>query len=128
MDLAILNFAHICETAFLSQQGKLNIIGMFEQINAVQFPVKQAKMTLVMNLNLKEGKYPFKIRMIHEEKNTEVAKIEGELNCKKEGKTGLINEFLDVGFTESGQYAIEIWVNNEPTGKVPFAVHQVSQK
>lgn len=122
MDKATINFAHLCDTAFLSQQGKLNIIGIFEQVAVKKFPVRHPKITLALNLSLQEGIYPFKIRLIHVFSNTEVTKLEGELNCKKAGKTGLINEFVDIRFQESGEYAFEIWIDNEPTGKVSFKV------
>jgi hypothetical protein len=54
--------------------------------------------------------------------NTEIAKLEGNLECKKSGKTGLINEFVDMKFPKAGEYAFEIWVDNEPTGKVAFSL------
>jgi hypothetical protein len=128
MEKAKLNFAHICEMAFLSQEGKLNIIGIFEQVNVRTFPTRQPKMTLVMNLLLQKGKYPLKIRMVKEVSNKEVAKIHGEINCKKTGKTGFINEFRDIQFHEPGQYSVEIWIADEPTGIVNFLVKAVSQQ
>ncbi len=128
MEKAILNFAHICDMAFLSKDGKLNIIGIFERLNIVKFPVRQPKITFVMNLNLQEGEYPFKIRLVHVASNKEVAKMEGKINCKKKGKTGLINEFIDTVFPEPGEYAVEIWINDEPTGKVGFSLHHVHKK
>lgn len=32
MENVKLNFAHVCENAFLSQDGKINIIGDFDKI------------------------------------------------------------------------------------------------
>jgi hypothetical protein len=124
-----LNFCHACDMAFLSQTGKLNIIGIFEHINSDTYPFRYPRITLVMNITLETGKHPFKIRLVKTDDSKEaIRQVEGELNCKKAGRSGIINEFLDVPVEKPGEYAFEIWVDNEPSGKVAFQVQKIPKQ
>ena len=126
MSSSRLNFAHLCDTAFLSKDGKLNIIGIFENITAAKFPTRHPRMTLVMNLRLSKGTHPFKVRMAKDDDNSTVTQVEGNIDYKgDEGNAGLINEFLDITFQAPGKYSLEIWVDDEPVGengKIGFVV------
>ena len=44
------NFAHICDYATVSQDGKLSVLGIFGQINAAQVPVIHAQMFLAFEI------------------------------------------------------------------------------
>ncbi len=127
-----LNFAHLCDMAFLSKDGKLNIIGIFENITVSRFPARHPRMTLVMNLFLTKGAHPFKVRMVKDNDNSTVTQVEGniEFNGDK-GNAGLINEFVDITFHEAGKYSLEIWVDNEPigdNGKLNFVILEQGKK
>ncbi len=127
-----LNFAHLCDTAFLSKDGKLNIIGIFENIMVAQLPARHPRMTLVMNLHLTKGSHPFKVRMVKDDGNKTVTQVEGNIEYKsEEGNAGLINEFVDVTIDAAGKYSLEIWVDNEPVGengKLTFTVAERQNK
>ncbi|QQS59872.1 hypothetical protein IPN35_03315 [Candidatus Peregrinibacteria bacterium] len=130
MSKAIINFVHLCDLAFLSQEGKLNIIGIFENISSAVFPACHPKISLVMNVTLEKGEYPLLVRVVHEKNNEELAKISGKISCQKTGNVGIIHEFQNLSFSKPGQYAVEIWINNEPAGekgKIVFSV-SASQK
>lgn len=118
-----INFAHLCDMAFLSNTGKLNIIGIFENINIRKVPFKYSRITLVMNLALEKGKHSFKLRIAKVDTNTELAKIEGEINSHHGGPAGVINEFIDLVFNETGAYQAEIWIDNEPIKSIKFIVN-----
>lgn len=128
MSAAHLNFAHLCDLAFLSQAGKLNIIGIFEQISVARFPARHPKLTLVMNLTLAHGVHPFRVRLLKDKDNQTVAQIEGRLDVQTaSGNAGFINEFVDIVFDEPGKYSLEIWIDDEPideAGKLVFSVRQ----
>lgn len=121
-----LNFAHLCDMAFLSKDGKLNIIGIFENIVVSRFPARHSRMALVMNLRLTRGTHPFKVRMVKDKDNSTVTQVEGNIEFNgEEGNAGLINQFVDITFAEAGKYSLEIWVDNEPmgeNGKISFLV------
>lgn len=125
MNSTQLNFAHLCDMAFLSREGKLNVIGIFESIHAKQFPVKVPKMSLVINVKLDTGKHHFKIRMLKENSQDEIVKIEGDIDAKNTGNVGFINEIINTNFPEEGNYNVEIWIDDEPIKKLEFNISQV---
>lgn len=84
-----------------------------------------------MNVYLEKGEYPLLIRIVQERDNREVAKISGSVSCQKTGNVGIINEFQNISFPEPGEYAAEIWINNEPAGekgKISFSLLSSSDK
>lgn len=127
-----LNFAHLCDMAFLSKDGKLNIIGIFENITVSRLPTRHPRMTLVMNLFLTKGIHPFRVRLVKASDNSTITQVEGNIEFKGEqGNAGLINEFVDITFKETGKYSLEIWVDDEPVGengKLDFVVVEQGRK
>lgn len=46
-------FAHLCDYATVSQEGKLSILGIFTNINAAKFPATHPQMYLAFDLEMK---------------------------------------------------------------------------
>ena len=47
-----LNFLHLCDSAFLSKENKLNVIGIFDSVYVDTVPGTLLKATLVGNLTV----------------------------------------------------------------------------
>lgn len=45
-------YAHLCDQAFLSVQGKMNIIGIFDSLKSSQYPAIHGKSDLVLALDV----------------------------------------------------------------------------
>jgi len=131
MKIPKLNFAHLCDSAFLSQEGKLNVIGIFKVINTAKLPIIHPKMTCVVNLTISE-KSILKIQILKTETREVLSKIETKLDSKnKEGafvEVGFINDFNNVKFEEAGEHYFEIWLNDEIVDAIPFTVNLISKK
>jgi len=50
MENVKLNFAHICDYASFSEGGKLNISGIFKNVNSAEFPITLSQMFIVVNI------------------------------------------------------------------------------
>lgn len=123
-----INFVHLCDSAFFSQEGKLNIIGMFKTINTGKFPTIHPKMAIVLDVNISTST-KLKIQILKKETGETIAKLEGKLNrkgdIKKEKEMCFISDFNNVKFEGSGHYRVEIWIGDELLQTIPFTVNKV---
>ncbi len=107
-----LNFAHVCENAFLSRDSKVNIIGDFDQIVTTKKISPEDPLLyrfyVVTNFSVEsEKKYTQEIFLINTANNNEIIGKKIEQNSGKDGKIGLILN-LDAKFSEAGLYKIVI--------------------
>jgi hypothetical protein len=123
---AKLNFIHICDTAFPSMDGKLNIIGIFENILAVNFPAVHARLTIVFNVSASLNKHDFKLRLTDSNSRDIVPMIEGtfELNPGQRN-FGFIGAVSNVRFEKEGQYSAIVEIDGKQVGITKFGVNKL---
>ena len=128
MKSPLINFVHLCDSAFFSQEGKLNLIGIFKMINVANLPASHPKMTIVLDVNI-EKSMKLKIQILKKETGETIAKLEGKLDRKGEEKGEkemcFISDFNNVKFEETGEYRVEIWIGDELCEIIPFSVNKV---
>ncbi|EKE15742.1 MAG: hypothetical protein ACD_11C00108G0036 [uncultured bacterium] len=108
-----LNFLHVCENAFVSQDGKLSIIGIFNQIKASNFPAAHPKLSIVSSISGVADDYLEVIEIVSPKAEV-IARIENNVKIQKEGgAANLIASFVNLIFLIGGKYTIRIKVNNE---------------
>ncbi len=126
-----LNFAHICDMAFLSKEEKLNIIGIFKAINANSFPIVHPKMACAVNITIDKAA-TLKLQILESKNKEMLSRIEAKLNPKfekkKEIEIGFIGDFVNLKFEKPGQYDLEIWLDDDLVKTVSFAVNMIGKK
>jgi len=106
-----LNFLHVCENAFVSQDGKLSIIGIFNQIKADNFPAAHPKLSIVSSVSGGVGKYAEIIEIVSPRAEV-IAQVENDIEIQREGgSANLIASFVNLIFLMSGKYTIRIKIN-----------------
>ena len=124
-------FAVLSDAANVSQEGKLNILGNFANINATKFPVRHPQMQLVLRMEAS----PAEVRA---EKNMEVAMIDADgeriasFNAdftvpepKVAGEMVQMQTILslrDTVFPKPGRYAIHVLINGNEEARVPLTL------
>lgn len=126
-----LNFAHICDMAFLSKEDKLNVIGIFKNIGARSFPIVHPKMSCAVNITI-DKRATLKLQIL-ESKNKEMlskieAKLDPKFDKKKELEIGFIGDFVNLKFENPGIYDLEIWLDDDLVKAVPFQVSLIEKK
>lgn len=121
-----INFAHICDMAFLSQGGKANIIGIFKVIFANSFPTTHPKFSIITSFSLKnwEGKHTQVIKIVHAEDEKEIGHpiaIEFMADKKME-EINFIGDIINTSFDRSGKYFVRIYIDNNLIHSVPLDV------
>jgi len=120
------NFAFLCDQAFFSEGGKLNVIGIFKNINGKNPPIVHPQMFIVSSVYLKgAGKYEKEIKIIRMRDNFELVSplkfylvVEGD----QEAEFGVVGQLANVKFDEAGDYEVQILVNSKLINKIPFKV------
>jgi hypothetical protein len=121
-----LSFVHLCDSAFLSQDGKLNVIGILKKIVLPQFPNTYPKMMAVINVQMKKP-VKIKIQLLKKEAREVVTKVEaniGNQDLEKEHEVVFLAEFLNIKFENPGPYLLETWIDEELKDIQNFVVLQ----
>ena len=122
------NFIHICDNAFLSKDNRLNVIGVFDRLFVAKFPYRHPKFTVVLNVTIEEGTYPFEIRLMQEGEESPKLVMNGEVKAKKSESFNLISDFAGIAFEQEGEYTVEIWNKDEKLTSQAFRVELPPQK
>src|SRR4030067_3822682 len=116
----------LCDYAFLSVDRKVNIIGVFETINAQKFPVTHPKFVIVGSVA--PSKKDFKMSINIEEKSTSESVIkdvhEREVSLPEEQNQNFnfIVEVINTNFVKAGEYNVEIKIDGKVIGETPLRV------
>ncbi len=126
-----LNYGLVCDYASFSEGGKLNILGIFKNINAVSIPFTHPQLFIVVNISVeKEGKYKEMIKLVRKKDNVEIMKpLEFDLFPKsiseKKIELGVVGQMTNIKFEKSGEYVFKIFLNNDFLGEVPFYITEI---
>ncbi|MDP3954177.1 MAG: hypothetical protein Q8Q06_02060 [bacterium] len=99
----------LCDQAFLSNTGKLNIIGIFDKISANNFPAAHPQMSAVFVIDAgKEGEFDYSLD-IKGPDGVAVVNPDGKTHKAKTGSRGVINvigNFVGVRIEKAGRYVV----------------------
>ena len=111
------NYSHICEKAFLSQNGNLNIIGIFESIASAKFPVTFPQLSIVTSLEGDPGSHKMMIKIINTDNGEETIKpITLNINVSNQNNPGvtgaqnlrIIGDINNLVIKDTGNYEVQI--------------------
>jgi hypothetical protein len=131
-----ITYSHLCEKAFLSQNGNLNLIGIFEKIATPKFPMAFPQLSIVTSLQGKPGKHQLTIKIVKNKDDKEMIKainLNINIQAPKEGNTDQIQNIRIIGdinnlqIDETGAYEVQIFIGEEKAYAIPFSVHKVEK-
>ena len=125
-------FAVLADGANISREGKLNILGVFDSIQAQQFPITHPQMQLVMRFEADraEGGRTKKVEVqLMDEDGQKLFVLGGEftLGTGQPGETIGSNHILTINmmkFEHPGDYEFKILINDELKAEVPLKLLQ----
>lgn len=131
-----ISFAHLCDYATISREGKLSAMGIFSRINAASFPYAhpQAFLAFEILLNWAEvGKeFPIRVDLVDAD-GTSVFRAEARLTAHgtaKPGERPRIPQVLGIGgmkFERGGTYVINFWLDDKLERQLEFAVEKAQR-
>lgn len=126
----------LADYANVSREGKLNILGIFEQISAQSVPAVHPQMQLVMALEADRGdadrEHKVEIELIDAD-GTKLFSISGDLKfgpplLDERIRINHIIQLNNLQFNRFGDYEFKIFVNNEVRYNIPLSVVELKQQ
>jgi hypothetical protein len=116
----------LADHAFLSIDRKLNIIGVFETINAVKFPVTHPKFVVIGSIAPSKNKFKMSVVLSDEDGKPLMGKLnekEIDLPAGAPNKNfNFIIEIINPSFPKPGDYKVQILVEGEKIGEQSLKV------
>jgi len=110
-------YALLCDNAFLSIDRKVNIIGVFETINATNFPVNHPKFVLVGSIVPSKSEFKMAVEICQEDGKSILNQAQErrvKLPTDTEGKNfNFIIEIVNTVFPEMGNYNVNLLIDGK---------------
>jgi uncharacterized protein DUF6941 len=128
--------AVLADSANVSREGKLNILGIFDTIYARQLPTTHAHMQLVLRFEATAeeagGTCGVEVRLVSPAGQV-VFSFPGTMNLPNRGPgepVGIdhILSFTNVSLATPGVYHFRLLVEGSPAGDVPLRVEQIAAR
>lgn len=129
------NFAHICDYASISREGKLSAMGIFDNIGVRSVPATHPALYLAFQIEMQVAEFdrPFKLEVRLATEDGQVmmrTQAEGRINASKAPKAGTpvrIPQIMALGglsLPKFGRYAFDIFINDDLKTSAAFDVIQ----
>lgn len=120
--------------ANIEQGGKLNVMGIFNDINSPMFPVKRPSMHLVVKLGAELGETNQRRRVtikLIDEDGAELVNLSRDIDLPPVvgGRLPEFNFIVglnDITFPRPGRYEFVVLVDNDSKGEIPIYLNQIA--
>lgn len=127
--------ALLADSANISREGKLNVLGVFDNIAATSFPTTHAAMVLVIGISASPAEYGLtrkcRIRLLDADAEQLLA-IEGDLEVNQPSDlAGAPSVYFPlplpaITFQHAGDYAFHILIGDDEKATIPFRLTDAS--
>jgi len=122
----------LCDAA-TDQQGKLNILGAFDNIFVKRVPYMHPSCAIAARIRFEkneEGNHPIRIHIIDEDGKSIGPNPQGNINISigDDVDSGVANIVLNIqrlNLEKYGQYRIDLFIDNQPKGSLPFYIREI---
>lgn len=124
--------ALLADEANVSQEGKLNVLGVFDRITAPNFPTVHPKMVFIFRIQAEYGDagqlFPVRVRLMDADGGT-LFEATGEIQAPRvgPGETITANQLfalVGVRFPQAGDYKFVVHVGDLAPHETPLTVSQ----
>lgn len=126
--------AVVADAANVSQEGKLNVLGIFDTIWGPSFPLRHGTMVFVVRVEgefTEQGEHRLELRLMDAD-GGQIFKAEGPLRLVggrpgRPAKPHIILGLSGVVFPAAGDYSFEVLIDGQHKRSVPLYVLQAPQ-
>ncbi len=125
-----LQFSVVCDDVRREDNGKFMLLGIFEAINAREFPAQHHTLFVANRWCKGEGSFTQKIRIVNAGNKKIVFQTEDQPFQLADIDTHhtIISRFNNILFENPGKYWVEILLNNELILNYPIMLRQADTK
>jgi len=123
-----LDFAFLADAAQVDASGKLSVLGVFDRIQAVEFPTRHPRMALVLRLvsgRQDEGDHTVEI-LLHAPAGEEVLRLDGQVRFGgglppgAQSRMAQVLHLDGVVFSRPGLYEFSILLDRKLAARLPL--------
>lgn len=124
-----LNFTLLCDDVRQEVGGKYSLMGLFEGIHTNSFPAVHHSFAIVNEWAGGKGEFTVRIRLLAPDREQVLSETESMLNLFNESQRHReISVRINTIFKVPGMYWIEVLLDEERAGMVPFPIHATSDE
>jgi hypothetical protein len=116
----------LADHAFLSVDKKVNIIGIFETINAAKFPITHPKFVVIGSIIPDKTNFKLSVNLTDDNGKSLMNNVnEKEINLPTEGGNRNFNfiiEMINPSFPQAGEYKVAINIDGKKLGEQTLRV------
>ena len=129
----ILSLFLVADYANITREGKLNVMGIFNDIYAQTFPARHSSMHLVAKLGAELGEYgqtrDFTVKLLDADANP-IFDLAGQFQVPtgrqgRKPEVNLILELKDIVFPKEGTYQFVLLVDKDHKGELSLYVNRL---
>ena len=120
----------LCDTIFRDEKTKkLSLIGLFDNINAPDFPCRHFRLHIYIAVTEGIGQQKGEVRFINTKNNETIAKLEGPVSFPNKLAVVELNFCINnLTFKEPGLYCVEFLSDGYPVGSRKFRVNKTGEQ
>lgn len=120
-------YGFLCDVAHLASDGKISVLGIFDNINARQFPVVHNRMVFFVHWRGDEGSYTVNLRFIGPDGKDMIQPLKLGVKIPRGGnKANMMAELNQVQLKMPGNYLFELSVEGqEERAVISLPVNQI---
>jgi hypothetical protein len=123
----------LCDFASTDASGKLNIIGVFDAVNAREVPATHGLCALAIRIRfdkIEEGLKKFKISFVDSDGNPVMAAVEMQIQVQipsplQQGNVQVVFLIPQIKFLNFGEYEIDLAIDGRQEASTPINVRQL---
>lgn len=123
--------AVLCDYTTLSLEGKLSVLGIFDNINAPQYPARHPRIDLALRLQCKTEdiglRHPIRIDLIDED-GLLLSRSEGSIDVATDlaepPTISLVHTFENLVFPKPGRYVVHVFLSGHHLRDIPLNLSQ----
>lgn len=126
-----IKYSFFCDAANIDTTGKVNALGIFNNINSENFPLIYPKMTFVAGIEGRRseaGQHHMKIKFIDEDGKDIIPPMENVIESSvSKPNTNLLFDLVGINFHNPGVYSLDIIMDNQLLRSESISVFKVQK-
>ncbi len=124
-----LSYTIICDDVRQEEGGKISLMGLFENIYALEFPVLQPRIAFMTEWDDGRGEFEMMTRLMSPDRKTTLRETVSRITMNETyHRHRDVAVHINIEFPTPGRYWIEHYIDRELVSSMPLVVIQVKEQ
>lgn len=124
-----LSYTIVCDDVRQEEGGKISLMGLFENIYGMKFPVFHPRLALMSEWTEGKGEYDVMTRILTPDRKTTLRETVSHITMTDaHQKHRDISVHLNIEFPSPGTYWIEHYIDKELVSSMPLKIMQIKEQ